>query len=53
MARDFEGQVVWITGASAGLGREMAREFARRGADLALSARRVDRIQSLAEELRK
>jgi NAD(P)-dependent dehydrogenase (short-subunit alcohol dehydrogenase family) len=53
MARDFEGQVVWITGASAGLGREMAREFARRGADLALSARRVDRIESLAEELRK
>lgn len=43
--------VVLITGASSGLGEGMAREFARRGCDLALCARRLDRLQSLAGEL--
>jgi NAD(P)-dependent dehydrogenase (short-subunit alcohol dehydrogenase family) len=51
MDRSFQGKVVWITGASAGIGREMAREFSRLGADVALSARRVDRIEELAGEL--
>ena len=51
MARRFENQVVWITGASSGLGRALALEFARQGADLALSARRVDRLQELTREV--
>lgn len=47
----FDDKVVWITGASSGLGREMAREFAREGAKIVLSARRRERLEELAEEL--
>lgn len=44
-------QRIFITGASTGLGRGMAREFAARGRDLALIARRLDRLEVLREEL--
>lgn len=40
-----------ITGASAGLGEEMARQFAALDYDLALCARRVDRLEALRAEL--
>ena len=51
MARPPVRQRIFITGASAGLGRGMAREFAARGRDLALVARRLDRLEELREEL--
>jgi short-subunit dehydrogenase len=42
---------ILITGASSGLGAEMARQFAARGNDLALAARRVDRLEELRTEI--
>jgi short-subunit dehydrogenase len=47
----FAGQVVLITGASSGIGAALAREFARQGADVALLARRRDRLAALASEV--
>ena len=44
---------VFITGASSGLGRQMAIEFARRGYRLALTARRLDVLQALQFELKQ
>jgi short-subunit dehydrogenase len=43
--------ITLITGASSGIGRELARVFARNGHDLALVARRKDRLETLASEL--
>jgi short-subunit dehydrogenase len=43
---------ILITGASSGLGEGMARLFAERGRNLALTARRADRLEALADELR-
>ena len=45
-----DGAVV-VTGASSGIGEEIAREFARRGYQLVLIARRADRLRELAESL--
>ncbi len=47
----FAGQAVLITGASSGIGAALAREFARQGADVALLARRTDRLAALAREI--
>jgi short-subunit dehydrogenase len=44
-------QRILITGASAGLGRGMALEFAARGRDLALCARRMDRLTDLRAQI--
>src|SRR5688572_9321944 len=44
-------QRILITGASSGLGEGMARRFAAMGRDLALAARRTDRLEALQKEL--
>lgn len=52
MATDLTGGVAFITGASGGLGAHFARLLARHGAAVAITARRVDKIESLAAEIR-
>lgn len=52
MKTRFTDNVVWITGAGSGLGAEMARRFALEGADVALSGRRLDRLEEVAETVR-
>lgn len=47
----FAGQAVWITGASSGIGAELARGFAEEGASVVLAARREDRLRDLAAEI--
>ncbi|HEY0903945.1 MAG TPA: SDR family oxidoreductase [Marmoricola sp.] len=44
-------KTILITGASSGLGAEMARQFAARGHDLALCARRTEKLEALREEI--
>ena len=45
--RNWDGQRVWIVGASSGIGAALAHELSRRGARLALSARSADKLQAL------
>lgn len=47
----LEGKVAFITGASGGIGGAIARAFAREGANLALAARSVDKLEALAGEI--
>jgi short-subunit dehydrogenase len=44
-------KTILITGASSGLGAGMAREFAAKGYNLALCARRLERLETLKQEL--
>jgi len=47
----FEDKIVWITGASSGLGEYMAYEFAKHGAWMALSARRKDKLEEVKKRV--
>ncbi|HLG19267.1 MAG TPA: SDR family NAD(P)-dependent oxidoreductase [Bdellovibrionota bacterium] len=48
---ELKGKIVLVTGASSGFGEAIALSFARAGATLAIGARRVDRLQTLAKKL--
>jgi NADP-dependent 3-hydroxy acid dehydrogenase YdfG len=48
---DLTGKVVLITGASSGFGEDAARLFAKEGCRIVLAARRLDRLQNLAESV--
>ncbi len=49
---DFTGKVVWITGASSGIGEALAHAFSSRGASLVLSARNEARLREVAQGCR-
>ncbi|HEY3290186.1 MAG TPA: SDR family oxidoreductase [Anaerolineae bacterium] len=52
MSYSLQGKIVFITGASSGIGEACARAFANAGAKLILAARRYERLQKLAAELK-
>lgn len=48
---DLTGNVAVVTGASAGLGRQFALALARQGANVAILARRKEKLESVAKEI--
>ena len=50
---DFKNKTVLITGASSGIGKQTAIEFAKLGANIILIARRKEKLDELADELKK
>ena len=52
VSTSLKNKIVFVTGASSGIGAATAMEFARHGASLLLCARRLDRLQAMEAELR-
>lgn len=50
MSSEFSDKVVWITGASAGIGKAVTKKLSEQGAKLALSARREDKLHDVADQ---
>lgn len=48
---DLKGRVAFITGASSGLGKQFAWALARQGAEVAIVARRLDKLEEVAKEM--
>lgn len=51
MGAKFAEDVVWITGGGSGLGREMAKEFAREGATVVVSGRREEKLNDTCDAI--
>lgn len=49
---DFTGKVALVTGGSRGLGYQMVRAFAERGADIIIASRKIDNCEAVAKEVR-
>lgn len=50
--KSLNQKTIWLTGASSGIGEALAFELARRGARLAISARRVDVLNKIADQIK-
>ena len=50
---DFKDKIVLITGASSGIGKETAIQFAKKGANVILVARRKQKLEQIADDLKK
>jgi NADP-dependent 3-hydroxy acid dehydrogenase YdfG len=53
MAESLKDKIVFVTGASAGIGKASAEQFAAAGARLILAARRIERVEDLAAQLKE
>lgn len=51
MLTDFTNKVVWITGGGTGIGKALAVEFARKGADVAVSGRRQHKLDEAVDQI--
>ncbi len=49
---NYNGRVVVVSGASSGLGKQMARAFAKQGANLVITARRLEKLEELSNEIK-
>ena len=49
----FQGKTIWITGASSGIGAELSIQLSKHGANLILSSRSENKLQSVAESCRR
>ncbi|MDE5851128.1 MAG: SDR family NAD(P)-dependent oxidoreductase [Muribaculaceae bacterium] len=47
----LKGRIAVVSGASSGQGAQMAKGFAEQGADVVITARRVEKLEALAEEI--
>lgn len=51
MLTNLEGRIIWVTGASSGIGAAAAKRLSQAGAIVVLSGRRSERLQALSETL--
>jgi len=49
----LDGKLAWITGAGSGIGEAVARRFAAEGATVVATGRRLDRLEQVAEQIRR
>lgn len=49
---DYTGKIVVVSGASSGLGRQMALGYAKQGATVVITARRMEKLEAVADEIR-
>ena len=50
---DFTGKVALVTGGSRGLGYQMVKAFAERGADIVIASRKLENCEKVASEVRR